>query len=142
MAILVHNNTGSTEINESCARETADWICLELKLPILSLDIIFIDDESLRALHKKYLNDNSLTDIITFNLGDDSNLEGEIYISLDRAQKNADDYQVSLSNEIMRLIIHGCLHLAGYDDKSNEQREIMKKKEDYYLLTALEKFLN
>ena len=142
MGILVHNKTESTGIHENIVGETAHWICRELKIPIVSLDIIFIDDESLRVLHNKYLNDDTVTDVITFNLGDDSNCEGEVYISLDQARKNAAYYHVSLINEIMRLIIHSCLHLAGYDDHNDKERKIMKKKEDYYLLIAVEKFLN
>ena len=142
MAILVHNKTESRGIRENIVRETAHWICLELKISIVSLDIIFVDDESLRAMHKKYLHDDTVTDAITFNLGDDSNCEGEIYISLDRARNSAEYYHVSLINEIMRLIIHSCLHLAGYEDQNDKERKIMRKKEDYYLLIAVEKFLN
>jgi probable rRNA maturation factor len=142
MAILVHNKTESTGIYENIVRETAHWICLELKIPIVSLDIIFIDDESLRTMHNKYLNDDTVTDVITFNLGDDSNCEGEVYISPDRARKNAEYYHVSLINEIMRLIIHSCLHLAGFEDQNDKDRKILKQKEDDYLLIAVEKFLN
>ena len=142
MAILIHNKTESTGIHENIIRKTAHWICRELKIPIVSLDIIFTDDKSIRVLHEKYLDDDTVTDVITFNLGDNSNCEGEVYISLDRARKNAEYYHVSIINEIMRLIIHACLHLAGYDDQNDKERKIMKKKEDYYLLIAIEKFIN
>ena len=116
------------------------WICTELDLSVNNLDIIFTDDQFLKELHKEYLNDDTLTDVMTFNLSDSPPIDSEIYISIDRARDNAHKYGVSFKNEIMRLIIHACLHLAGYKDKQKEERKKMKEKEDHYLNIADEKF--
>jgi rRNA maturation RNase YbeY len=80
-------------------------------------------------MHGEYLNDPSKTDVMTFNLGDDE-IEGEIYISYDRAVEQAKENQVDIFNEITRLVIHGLLHLAGYDDNAEADRAVMKKLEN------------
>jgi probable rRNA maturation factor len=123
-------------------KKITGWICQELNLEAYSIAVIFISDEEIKELHKKFLGKSIYTDVITFNLGDKDHIEGEIYISLDRAKIQAKKYQVSLINEISRLIIHGCLHLAGYNDCNQEVRVIMKKREDNYLELIQKLFLN
>ena len=74
----------------------------------------------------------SLTDVLTFPLRNDTVLESEIYISVDRAIDNAKDNNVTLQNEIVRLIVHSLLHLLGYNDDTNERKdEMFLKQEDY-----------
>jgi rRNA maturation RNase YbeY len=98
----------------------------DVKLEAESLDIIFVDDDTLKEMHREYLDDPTFTDVITFDLGDDGVIEGELYISLDRAREQADTYGVPYFTEINRLIIHGILHLKGYDDLTDELRREMK----------------
>lgn len=83
-------------------------------------------------MHETYLQDPAFTDVMTFNLGTDD-IEGEIYISIDRVKENAELYAVSLKEEICRNIIHGLLHLKGYTDKTAVDRKPMKKLEDQLL---------
>jgi rRNA maturation RNase YbeY len=97
------------------------------------ISIIFVDDDYLRKLHKDYLNDDSYTDVMSFNLNDDDQIEGEIYISVDRAKHHANKFNVSDSSEIARLIIHGILHLKGYDDATEDQKQEMHELENAYL---------
>ena len=106
------------------------------------MEIIFTDDEKLREMHEKFLDDKDYTDVMTFNLGTEDVIEGEIFISSDRAQENALRYDVSLEVEICRLIIHACLHLAGYEDNNESNRQRMKKKEEDFLSIVSKKFLN
>jgi probable rRNA maturation factor len=102
-----------------------------------TLNYIFTNDDILVQLNKEYLRHFTLTDIITFNLSESSGiLSGDIYISVDRARENAKEYKDTLTNEIRRLIIHGVLHLMGYKDKTNAERENMRAKEEYYLSLA------
>ena len=103
----------------------------ELKLKG-SCSIIFTDDKFLRKLHKEYFQNDTPTDVITFNLGD-SKPEGEIYISKERAEKQAKQYHSSYACELLRYTVHGFLHLAGYDDKTVNEYKSMKKLEDKYL---------
>ncbi len=104
-----------------------------LKLPPGDLNIVLVNDEYLKILHRDYLNDDSYTDVISFNLGTAKETEAEIYISYDSAQKQASQYQIEIESEIARLIIHGLLHIKGYDDKSADERTRMREMEDHYL---------
>jgi probable rRNA maturation factor len=98
------------------------------------LNYILTNDNILVQLNTEYLRHFTLTDIITFDLSEkEGELSGDIYISVDRARENAREYKVTLTNEINRLMIHGVLHLMGYKDKSLEEREQMRAKEEFYL---------
>ncbi len=103
--------------------------CNEIGLKAKSCHFIFVDDKTLAGMHGQYLNDPTPTDVITFDLGDEE-IEGEIYMSTDRAQAQAKQFNVSYREEITRLIIHGLLHLAGYDDIDEADRVKMKEVED------------
>lgn len=98
-----------------------------------SLNCIFCNDKTLLSINKKYLNHNELTDIITFDLSDDDSIQGEIYISIERVKENAGQLNLTLKEELLRVIFHGVLHLCGYGDKSLKEKKIMREKEDYYL---------
>jgi rRNA maturation RNase YbeY len=81
----------------------------------------------------KYFNEDVITDIVTFPIRNDSELEAEIYISPEMASHNAKEFKVSLNNEISRLIVHGVLHLIGFDDSSEEKKKVMFKKQEQIL---------
>ncbi len=97
--------------------------------------LVFTDDEYLSELKKQFFQVDQLTDVIAFRLNEYSEPEpeGEIYISLERARENAGKFNVSFIQEVARLIIHGGLHLIGYDDESPIEKEKMNNKEDEYL---------
>lgn len=95
---------------------------------------IFCDDEYLYRINKKYLKHDTLTDIITFPTSTKDNIiSGEIYISVERVRENAKERNVSFQKELSRVMVHGILHLLGYDDQSESQKSHMREKEDYYL---------
>jgi rRNA maturation RNase YbeY len=99
-----------------------------------NIDYVFCSDSFLLRINKKFLNHNYLTDTITFNYSYDlKQLEGEVYISTDRIKKNAVRFSVAFDDEINRVMIHGALHLCGYDDKKKREAVVMKQKEDFYL---------
>ena len=97
------------------------------------LNFIFCSDEHILKINKKYLNHDYYTDVISFNYNEKSKLAGDIFISRDTVLYNAEKYNQSFDNEIQRVMIHGVLHLAGYNDISNEEKAVMKLKEDEYL---------
>ncbi len=106
-------------------------ICNELDVNILSLEINFVSSETMLGINKKYLKHNYCTDIITFDYSNErNNLDGEIFISIDDALQNSKKYRVTLSNEILRLVTHGILHMSEYDDKTTAKRKRMKIVED------------
>jgi len=99
-----------------------------------SLNFIFTNDNVLLQLNKEYLRHFTLTDIITFDLSEkERELSGDIFISIDRAKENSREFNDSLSDEVHRLIIHGVLHLMGYKDKTPEEKQVMRAKEEFYL---------
>ena len=111
----------------------ADWINRVIVSEGFSagqIDYIFCTDDYLLELNKDYLNHDTFTDIITFDYRDGSIISGDIFISTDRVQDNAKKFDVEFSNELRRVMIHGILHLAGFGDKSKEEKDIMRLKED------------
>lgn len=112
----------------------------ELNFTINNLEISFVNSSDIIQLNKKYLNHKHSTDIITFDYSkSDSSLEGEILISLDDAFDNSKRFRIPFKEELIRLVIHGVLHLLGYSDKKKGERRVMKVKEN--LLTHKYKFL-
>ncbi len=103
----------------------------ELNISIISLEINFIGKKEIHLLNNKHLGHNYSTDILTFNYtGHNKEIDGEIFISVDDAIENAKKFNVLLTNELYRLVIHGLLHLVGYDDKENAVKNIMKRQEN------------
>ena len=94
------------------------------------LNFIFCSDEYLLELHKKFMGKDSLTDILTFNYCEDNTISGDIFISIERVTDNAEEHQVALEEELNRVMIHGVLHLLGYDDGDEEEKDLMRKKEE------------
>ena len=98
------------------------------------LSIIFCSDAYLLEINKQYLQHNYFTDIITFNLSPlDAPIEGEIYISVDTVHVNAAEYNVTMEEELHRVVFHGVLHLCGYGDSSLKEKKLMRQKEDEYI---------
>ncbi len=97
------------------------------------LSYIFCSDEHLLQINIEHLQHDFYTDIITFELNENKIIVGDVYISIDRVKDNAQQNNKTYSNELMRVIIHGALHLCGYKDKTKKEAALMREKEDYYL---------
>lgn len=121
--------------NKNLIREWLEKSALKEKRRISDINIIICSDSFLRKINKKYLNHDYFTDIITFpySLPGSKEISGDIYISIDRVRLNAKDYGVSVYEELLRVLIHGVLHLCGYDDHTPAEKAEMRKREDYYL---------
>lgn len=102
---------------------------------VRALNIIFCSDSYLHEMNVEYLQHDTLTDVISFQYHDDSSpyIEGDIFISVERTNENAQKFEVSPEKELLRVIIHGTLHLLGYGDKTPEDKKIMTEKENTYL---------
>ncbi|MGY8989259.1 MAG: rRNA maturation RNase YbeY [Flavobacteriales bacterium] len=97
------------------------------------VNYIFCDDKYLLEKNIKYLDHNTLTDIITFNYCEGDIISSDIMISIERVMENSSIFENSFSEEINRVMIHGILHLIGYNDKTDGEKEIIRKKENYYI---------
>jgi len=97
------------------------------------INIIFCSDNYLLDINIKYLGHDYFTDIITFDYCEDKTLSGDLFISIDSVKDNAKFYGVEFEDELNRVIVHGVLHLIGYDDHTEEEQKTMREKENYYL---------
>ncbi len=124
------------EIEEIDVQETKTILWLNNiadlhKKEIIGLNYIFCDDEYLLEINREHLDHDYYTDIITFDQSEEENeLEGDIYISLDRVRDNAKEHNATEEEELRRVISHGILHLIGFKDKTEKDAALMRKKED------------
>ena len=136
MGSIVFNYHNTTPLlqNKLLVKSAIARIFAEEKVAFRSLSLIFCTDEFLLKLNQEYLNHDTLTDILTFNLEASSlPIVGEIYISVERVEENSVNLGVPRIQELYRVMIHGVLHLCGYKDHTTAQKALMRKKEDYYL---------
>lgn len=123
----------NTDFDLTQADEISLWLQNVAKsenFEIADLNYVFVSDEELYEMNVKYLNHNTLTDIITFNYVENEIVSGDIFISVDRVKENAVDFNVSFENELLRVMVHGLLHLMNYNDKTDEEQDMMTLKED------------
>ena len=97
------------------------------------ISVIFCSDNYILDVNIKYLQHDYYTDIITFDYCEGNRLSGDLFISVDSVRENADFYGVEFADELNRVIVHGLLHLIGYDDHTEEDVAVMRAKENYYL---------
>ena len=97
------------------------------------INYIFCDDDYLHKLNVEFLKHDTYTDIISFDYSIGKIIQGDIYISIERVQDNAKDFNVPFWKELYRVIIHGILHYCGYKDKSVEDKKLMRNMENHYL---------
>jgi probable rRNA maturation factor len=117
----------------ACAKFGTCWI----KEKVGRIDLILVGDAKMTRLHREYMNLRGTTDVMTFDLSDSPQLiEGEIYICLPQAKRQAKVYRVPLYKEVARLAAHGVLHLAGFNDSTETERELMRTLEDQCLKAA------
>jgi rRNA maturation RNase YbeY len=121
--------TDFPELDEVLYTRWLDTVAATESKIIGELGYVFCTDDFLHQMNVKYLDHDSFTDIITFDYSDEGVLNGEVYISIDRVRDNASRFRESEIDELHRVMVHGLLHLAGYPDKTEEERTIMREKE-------------
>ncbi len=137
--MIVFNNEIAFELKDPVS--VSNWISNVIKSEKHEegeINYIFCSDDQLLKKNIKYLNHNTLTDIISFDYTIGNLISGDVFISIDRVSENAEIFQVSFLDELHRVLVHGILHYCGYKDKSKQEKELMRSKENSYL--SLRKF--
>jgi rRNA maturation RNase YbeY len=133
-AMIEFNSQNAFKLPEETAYK--NWLSAVAKCEnqeIQDLGYVFCSDNFLLDLNQRYLEHDTLTDIITFDYCTDEFLAGEIYISTDRVSDNASQFDVDFITELRRVMVHGLLHLCGYGDKDEAEKKVMREKESYYI---------
>ena len=135
MAIRFFSDDIAFKLKEK--RKIASWlksIVLEEEKIIESINYVFVSNEAILKLNNEFLKHNYFTDILTFSHSSSAlRLSGDMYISIDTVESNAIDYKVDFKNELLRVILHGLLHLCGYKDITKSEKKQMRKLENKYL---------
>ncbi|WP_412559591.1 rRNA maturation RNase YbeY [Winogradskyella sp. MIT101101] len=125
-----------TDFNSDNEKEFSDWISNTIEEENCKegeINYIFCSDQYLHKINLEFLNHDTFTDIISFDYSAGKELHGDIYISVDRVAENAKEFNVKFEDELARVMIHGILHYCGYKDKTKEDKNQMRSKEDHYL---------
>jgi len=131
--VFVYNDSPIKRLPYDKVKDAVERALKEEKIDNAEINVIFVDDTKIVKLNKEFLRHNYPTDVISFPLGNAKQIEGEIYISAETAKLQAKEYGVTLSNEVVRLAVHGTLHLIGYDDATPEQRIVMHDMENRFI---------
>jgi len=94
------------------------------------INYIFCDDDYLLEINQQYLDHDTLTDIISFDYSVGNEINGDVFVSVERVKENASDYNVTFQEEIQRVLVHGILHYCGYKDKTESDELVMRTKEE------------
>lgn len=130
--VSVFDNSSFKYLPKSKTEKVVRGVILAEGIQQAEINVVFADDDFIHSLNREYLDHDYVTDVISFVI-ESQPLIGEIYIGVEQARRQAKEYKVSLSNEIIRLAAHGMLHLAGYDDATEEERHQMHELENKYL---------
>jgi len=138
---MIHYYSKGTNFRPKFTTKINSWIKTIAKshgISRLTINYIFCDDEELLSINKSFLGHDYYTDIITFDTIDDMYIKkgaisGDIFISVDTVRSNAATYATSFESELLRVMIHGILHLIGFDDKSPDEETEMHHQEDLAL---------
>ena len=135
MSIFFHKENVSFSTDEELIAKWLEESVRSLGFAIGELSFIFCSDEYLKKINIKYLNHDFFTDVIAFDYSKEKLLFGDVYVSTERVKENATTYNSSFNKELFRVIIHGVLHLCGFNDKTKEEKKLIKAKENELLST-------
>ena len=128
--LVVSSTNDNYQYDTKSVKDLCTIVLKDSSYDAISLNIIFSDDSNLNRLKLEYFNEDVLTDVLAFPIQNDTKLEAEIYISYDRAISSSKEFNVSLNSELIRLIVHGILHLLGYRDNNDELKKVMFDKQE------------
>lgn len=134
MSVYFHNEDNSYVL--PAKRKVKSWLKTSIehqKMSIGTINVVFCSDQHLLGINIEYLNHDYYTDIITFNYCEAMLISGDLFISIDRIKDNSKNNKLLFVNELHRVIIHGVLHLCGFNDKTKAEKKEIRQMEDYFL---------
>lgn len=137
ISITIINDFGLEKLPTKKLKKVIE-LALDIKhIGNASINLIIVSDSEIHKINNQFLKHDYPTDVISFDLTEGKFLEGEIYVSAETAKKQAEEYGVGLNEELLRLAVHGALHLIGYDDDTDENKQIMNSLENACIAEAL-----
>ncbi|MBI2430092.1 MAG: rRNA maturation RNase YbeY [Ignavibacteriales bacterium] len=130
--VVIRDADASVRLTKKEIGNIVSFVCRQEKISGAELIFVIVNDRKIRAINKKFLHHDYITDVITFPL-DMKRVNAEIYINPQQASRQAAKYGVTKKNELIRLIIHGTLHALGYDDSTPKSRERMERVQERYV---------
>lgn len=134
LSIAVQNQQKSLRVDKRLFKKIVRRILEDAKIDSADISVAVVDDPTIARVHEEFLNDDSPTDVISFVLDSSpGRVEGEIVASADTAIARANEYNWTPEEELLLYVIHGALHLVGYDDTTPKLRKVMRKMEEHYV---------
>ena len=131
---IINDYKNNLDYNEDSIKSLFKNILIDYNHKSASISIILSNQKLLNELKQQYFNVDQFTDVIAFNLEDkNEDIDGEVYVSIDDILKNSIEYKTEFNEEFSRILIHGCLHLLGFDDTTDVEKKEMTKLENKYL---------
>ncbi len=138
--VEVHHAHETRRLDEASVRAVVEAVCAGEGVVAESVGVVLADHPTVHDLNREWLGHDYPTDVVSFVLDEDARprgaLDGEVYVDLDTAAEQAPEFGATMAHEALRYVAHGVLHLAGYDDATDEQRAAMRALEDRYLAAA------
>jgi len=131
--VIVANTHQKLRAPNARIRDAVRFVLQKEGVSTAELAVVFVTSRRSRLLNREFLQHDYVTDVISFPLEERPRIEGEIYVNLDRARQQALRYGVGFANEILRLVVHGTLHLLGYDDTTTRSAEVMHERQERYV---------
>lgn len=140
-SLLIEQAHADLHLDERMLRRLIEHVLAEEGFAVRYLGVILTDHATVLELNRTYLEHDYLTDVLSFSLSDEASpgraVDGEVYVDLDTATERHDEFGASFEAEAARYVVHGLLHLLGYDDATPEERSAMQELEDRYLASVL-----
>lgn len=133
MISILFEHVPPIDLSLSSINEWLNTVVTSEKKTLGDISLVFGSDKWLLDFNIKHLDHDYYTDIITYDYSTKNLVSGDLLISVERVLENAKNLNVPRETELNRVIVHGVLHLCGFADKTDEQKKIMREKEDYYL---------
>ena len=133
MKIFFHKESVTFPLDTPLLSSWIENAVFSLGYSLKNLSFIFCDDEYLKDINIQYLDHSYYTDVITFDYSTNEGLVGDVFISVDRVKENAEKFKNSFNKELFRVIIHGVLHLCGFNDKTEKEIKEIRRQENHFL---------